>query len=60
VIKVFSGYEDGLIIQHEFPLNKAEKGATGFKALIGHTNKINSMSFEINSLFSSSQDCTVR
>jgi len=30
------------------------------KSLLGHTNKINHLTFEVNRLFSASNDCTVR
>lgn len=60
VVQLFSGFDDGLILNYEFSLDKSERTSTGFKAFIGHMNKINSLIFEAGHLFSASQDCTVR
>ena len=60
VIQLFSGFDDGLICSYEFSLDKSEKTSSGFKAFIGHMNKINHLIFEAGHLFSTSQDCTVR
>ena len=45
VVQLFSGFDDGLILNYEFSLDKSEKTSTGFKAFIGHMNKINSLIF---------------
>lgn len=55
-VRVYSGFGDGLICHSD--VNNSTKYE--WQTLIGHTNKINHMTFEVGSLFSASQDCTVR
>ena len=55
---VFSGFGDGLICISDVNTNNSTKYE--WRTLIGHTNKINHLCFEVDHLFSASQDCTVR
>lgn len=49
-LQVFSGFADGLICISD--VNNAAKHE--WRALIGHTNKINHLTFEVDFLFSAS------
>ena len=55
-IKVYCGYADGLICISDVTNSTNYE----WRTLIGHTNKINNLCYELDQLFSASQDCTVR
>lgn len=58
---LYAGYADGLILMREITkMSEEKKGQHPIKPLIGHLNKINQMVFVKDTLFSASQDCTLR
>jgi len=58
---LYAGYADGLILMREITkMSEEKKGQHPIKPLIGHLNKINQMLFVKDTLFSASQDCTLR
>jgi len=57
---MYAGFGDGLIMQWEISKIIEDKKSQPIRPLIGHINKINHMLFENNTLFSASQDCTLR
>lgn len=57
---MFVGYGDGLIMMWDITKILNDEKNQSIRPLLGHINRINMMSFEVGSLFSASQDCTVR
>ena len=59
-IRGYIGYADGLICYWEQQNTQSRVAGKQMVSLLGHTNKINHLTFEKGYLFSSAQDCTVR
>ena len=58
---MFSGYADGLILFYDISKIFDDKKQTQtIRPLIGHINKINQMCIVDKSMYSISQDCTMR
>lgn len=58
--RCFFGFHDGLICFWNYNQDQSKVQSKAQKSLLGHTNKINHLTFEGGYLFSCSQDCTVR
>lgn len=58
--RCFFGFHDGLICFWVYSQDQQKVPSKLQKSLLGHTNKINHLTFEGGYLFSSAQDCTVR
>jgi WD40 repeat protein len=61
-MKIYTGYEDGLICSWSIPTDKSDdKKSELIAPLIGHTNRINAIvGTDTKFIITTSNDCTVR